>query len=115
MQVTAPCWQHAPKIGQGLGKQGVPVGCSVQPMNGQVLVFAKTWQTPVALLQHVALGGMQGLFGTQVEPTPCQMPVHTVWACTKVQMNGCPAALLVQHAPHVGIQVAGGRQVPPAV
>lgn len=88
VQVTAPCWQHAPKIGQGFGKQGVPVGCSVQPMNGQVLVFANIWQTPVVLLQQVALGGMQGLFGTQVEPTPCQMPVQTVWACTTVQMNG---------------------------
>ena len=108
-QVTAPCRQHAPS-GQGLGVQD---GKLPNQPEGQLTVPPKVLHAPVLRLQHVTIGGKQGL-GLQMLPMPIHWPVQSVWACTMVQMIW-PAALVVQHAPHVGMQIAGGRQVPPAV
>ena len=110
--MTAPVRQHAPS-GQGLGVQE---GKLPNQPEGQLLP-PKVLHTPVVRLQQVTKGGMQLLTEAQVEPTPCHMawkPVQAAWFRTIVQ-TGVPAALIVQHAPHVGMQMAGGRQVPPGV
>lgn len=82
-----------------------PIGQTLPP---------KAWHRPEVALQQMTMGGLQLLTEAHVTPTPCHTPVQRVCAATIVQMF-TPVALTVQHAPHVGMQVAGGRQVPPAV
>ena len=109
-----PGMQHAPKGGQGLGVQEVKL--PNHPV-GQFVVPPKVWHAPFWALQHVTLGGKQLFTDAHVLPTPCQAPpiaVHAACDCTRVQV-GSPAAFTVQHAPHVGTQTTGGRQVAPAV
>jgi hypothetical protein len=113
VHVVAPCWQHAPNGGQGLGLHDVaPVGWN-HPGTGQTEP-PKTWQTLVDVLQQTTVGGTQLFTEAQVLPTPCHWPEHAACDCTIVH-TGWPAAFTVQHAPHVGTQITGGRHVPPAV
>ena len=118
MQAIAPCWQQAPEGGQGLGLQLVELA-PIQP-NGHALP-AKDWQMPVVWLQQTAMGGLQLLTEAHVVPVPCQTPggeeesaAQAAALTTMVQMF-CPAVLRVQHAPQVGTQTSGGRQLAPGV
>jgi hypothetical protein len=114
VQVVAPWRQHAPKGGQGLGLHEVaPVGW-VNPV-GQTEP-ATDWHEPLVGLQQMMMGGMQLLTEAQVVPVPCHWPGAGQAAAEETMVQtGTPAALTVQHAPQVGTQTTGGRQVAPAV
>jgi hypothetical protein len=94
--------QQAPWVpgAHGLGVHEVAL-TEMEPA-GQAIPLT-SWQTPVATLQQIVLGGTHGLIGVHVEPTPPQMPGagQAVGPETMVQAT-VPAAFCVQHAPLVG-------------